>query len=56
MFSTELIFHFVCSDCRNWWSYAVSTEHSCAEEFAMEERELMCPFCGYKEKHQKKEV
>ncbi|SVD61139.1 uncharacterized protein METZ01_LOCUS413993, partial [marine metagenome] len=39
-FSTETLYHFVCGDCKNWWSYA-------HDGIALEQ---FCPHCGIKKK------
>ena len=44
MFTREILFHFTCGECKNWWSYANSIGHS---YFGWE---MTCPHCGEKKK------
>ena len=39
-FSMEKIYHFVCGECKNWWSYANNWLG----------KEQFCPHCGVKKK------
>ena len=52
-YSSEIIYHFNCSECKNWWSYA-TTYLSEDVEYPIT-RELHCPFCGYKDYPSKKD-
>tara|TARA_A100001201_G_scaffold134457_1_gene122127 strand:+ start:1246 stop:1404 length:159 start_codon:yes stop_codon:yes gene_type:complete len=38
-YSTELLFHLLCYECHNWWSYA-STEN-------YKPKTMFCPHCGH---------
>lgn len=56
LFTRETIFHFTCSECKNWWSYA-SEAPKILEELAVVGRnshflgwEMTCPHCGVKNK------
>lgn len=40
--SKEILWHFVCSDCKNWWSIAAVDD--------WKPKELYCPHCGLKQK------
>jgi hypothetical protein len=43
--SKEIIYHFTCENCKNWWSYATQDEW-----WPRGPRRLMwCPHCGYKQ-------
>lgn len=37
-YSIETLFHFTCSSCKNWWSYASEEHHAPSHMF--------CPHCG----------
>lgn len=39
--SKEIIWHFTCKDCKNWWSYATQEEWEPS-------RRMWCPHCGWK--------
>ena len=39
-FTTEILFHFLCSACKLWWSVG-----DCTLE---QNKQLVCPFCGHK--------
>jgi hypothetical protein len=40
MYTCETLYHFTCSECLNWWSYA-------GHYFG---KEMVCPHCGLKNK------
>ena len=40
-FTQEVIFHFTCASCANWWSYATSVD------LKLMDQPLTCPHCGY---------
>ena len=42
-FTTETIFHFTCSECKNWWSVALA--HVAGSAYYPEGR-AYCPHCG----------
>ena len=42
-FTTETIFHFTCSECKNWWSIALA--HVAGSAYYPEGR-AYCPHCG----------
>jgi len=37
-YTSERIYHFTCSECSNWWSYA--------SEDKLRMKEMTCPHCG----------
>ena len=37
-YTIEKIYHFNCSECKNWWSYASDKE--------LHKRTMTCPHCG----------
>ena len=49
-FSTEKLYHFVCGDCKNWWSYA----HDGYFNMIAVPVEQFCPHCGVKKNIVKK--
>ena len=49
-YSSELIYHFNCSECKNWWSYAITY----SDEYPLTKK-LHCPFCGRKDYPSKKD-
>ena len=44
-YTTEIIYHFTCDFCNNWWSYAASTELR-----YIEEKKWSCPHCKQENK------
>tara|TARA_Y100000296_G_scaffold87176_1_gene130340 strand:- start:3407 stop:3574 length:168 start_codon:yes stop_codon:yes gene_type:complete len=42
-YTQELIFHFTCASCANWWSYATSVDLKIDQLYPP----LICPHCGY---------
>ena len=38
-YTSERIYHFTCSECSNWWSYA--------SEDKLRMKEMTCPHCGH---------
>ena len=52
-YSSELIYHFNCSECKNWWSYA--TTYPSAGPIPRVSKKLHCPFCGHKDYTSKKD-
>ena len=41
-YTSELIYHFTCGKCSQWWSYASSENGSIPDEY-----EMNCPHCGH---------
>jgi hypothetical protein len=41
-YSTELLYHFNCGNCKNWWSYASTEDY---KPYVMH-----CPHCGEMDK------
>ena len=52
-YSSEIIYHFNCSECKNWWSYA-TTDLSEDAEYPISKK-IYCPFCGHKDYSSKKD-
>ena len=50
-YAWELLYHFNCGECKNWWSYA-TTEN----RYQWKQQTLSCPLCGYRAKIQPKDV
>jgi len=40
-FSSEKIYHFVCGECKNWWSHATDMVYRRGHN-------MSCPHCGEK--------
>ena len=40
--SIEILYHFVCNECKGWWSIAV-------ENFMGTNQRWFCPWCGVKQ-------
>jgi len=40
-FSSEIIYHFNCGDCLNWWSYA-----TIESRYSWKSNYMACPHCG----------
>jgi hypothetical protein len=40
-FSSEIIYHFNCGECKNWWSYA-----SIESRYSWQSSHMTCPHCG----------
>ena len=45
MSSVEVLYHFTCEKCKNWWSIAM-------EKTGWNPKEMWCPHCGSKQKEQ----
>ena len=41
-YTKELILHFNCAECMNWWSYATT------DTVYQKRPEMTCPHCGHK--------
>ena len=50
-YAWELLYHFNCGECKNWWSYA-TTEN----RYQWKQQTLSCPLCGYRAEIQPKDV
>ncbi len=50
-YTWEIIYHFNCGECMNWWSYASTQELPKLEKITR----LSCPHCGYRTKVKLKE-
>ena len=49
-YSWEILYHFNCGDCKNWWSIA-TTEN----RYQWKQQIMTCPVCGYRTKIQSKD-
>ena len=56
-YTVEVLYHFTCGVCENWWSYAVTPFVQPIEFDAgiKKDEKLHCPHCGHKQKPQIKE-
>jgi len=43
-YTWETLFHFLCGECKNWWSYAGVIE----KREDGKDQSMTCPHCGYK--------
>ena len=43
-YTWETLFHFICGECKNWWSYAGIIE----KRTDGRAQSMTCPHCGYK--------
>jgi len=43
-YTVEKLFHFTCSGCKRWWSYATD------EYYEIDDKEIFCMHCGAKGK------
>jgi RNase P subunit RPR2 len=43
-YTMEWIYHFTCSKCQNWWSYATTEVR-----LPVMHKRLTCPHCGFKD-------
>ena len=50
-YSWEILYHFNCGECKNWWSIA-TTEN----RYQWKNKVMNCPHCGYRAKIQPKNV
>jgi hypothetical protein len=41
-YSWEMLYHFNCGECKNWWSYT-TTETA----YQWKSQKMFCPHCGY---------
>ena len=63
-YTWEFIYHFICGECRNWWSYATTKPHEISGipgrgQYQWREcrggefdgpKILSCPLCSYRTK------
>ena len=49
-YSWEILYHFTCGECKNWWSIA-TTEN----RYQWKQQTMTCPVCGYRTKIQSKD-
>lgn len=45
-YSKEILYHFSCSECKNWWSYALSPNTPDLKPV----KSFSCPHCGIRYK------
>jgi len=50
-YSWELLYHFNCAECKNWWSYT-TTETA----YQWKNQSMSCPHCGYNTTIQPKDM
>jgi len=50
-YSWELLYHFNCGECKNWWSYT-TTETA----YQWKNQAMSCPHCGYRTTIQPKNI
>tara|TARA_B100001750_G_scaffold26415_1_gene17483 strand:+ start:489 stop:710 length:222 start_codon:yes stop_codon:yes gene_type:complete len=48
-YTFELLYHFTCKQCKNWWSYSI-TPSSNKVSFNIDDRPIHCMHCGTKGK------
>jgi len=41
-YSWELLYHFNCGECKNWWSYT-----TIETAYQWKNQKMSCPHCGY---------
>ena len=51
-YTVEVLYHFTCGVCENWWSYAVTPFVQPIEFDAglKKDEQLYCPHCGHTQK------
>ena len=51
-YTCEVLYHFTCGVCENWWSYSVTPFVQPIEFDAgiKKDEQLHCPHCGHKQK------
>ena len=50
-YTVELLFHFNCGTCQNWWSYATTPDITYMRDLEMPSGiDYYCPHCGVAEK------
>jgi len=54
-YSVEVLYHFNCGVCKNWWSYATTPTGVMIELGLPKDIEYYCPHCGADEKAKIKE-
>ena len=42
-YSWELLYHFNCGECKNWWSYSTTET-----QYQWRDQTMSCPHCGYR--------
>jgi hypothetical protein len=49
-YSAEILYHFNCGVCKNWWSYATTPTNVMMELGLPKDIDYYCPHCGADEK------
>ena len=51
-YTVEVLYHFTCGVCDNWWSYTVTPFVQPIEFDAgiIKDKQLYCPHCGHEQK------
>ena len=47
-YSIELLYHFICGNCKNWWSYALTPTRLEQSLKLPEDDIVFCCHCGHK--------
>ena len=55
LFTTEILYHYTCGQCKNWWSYATTPRtydtvgqwEVTLRDPEIDRAELTCPHCGH---------
>jgi hypothetical protein len=45
-YTVEVIYHFTCGCCNNWWSYAETPPTQKSFKFGVTDKRIYCPHCG----------
>ena len=59
-YTKELLYHFNCSNCKKWWSYAAPDKYDPGRDNSdigpvPSSRMMFCPHCGHQSLCRKKE-
>jgi transposase-like protein len=47
-FTVEVLYHFNCGNCSNWWSYASTPpKNKTILTWGMDGKQVHCPHCGH---------
>ncbi len=44
-YTFELLYHFTCLQCKNWWSYSITPSNN-KMSFNIDDRPMFCMHCG----------
>ncbi len=50
-YAWELLYHFNCAECKNWWSYTTTESR-----YDWKEQEMSCPLCGHRARIKPKDI